>query len=148
MLAPSFSKNKKNKKSFIQTISFGTFGGANKVAENTNTSNSSNLSPTTSSRTEWDLRRIEATLEVLSFTRDEAEAEDILRGNKDCDIIRGSVNGLQVLWDRPGNKLMVKDRKGLEKNILVEDGVPFVLVEYSTQEGRKYQRMIVSDYVR
>ena len=138
---------KRNNKSLFHASSF----GFSKTKNNLNVpqdSYPSDLDSKAAFRTEMDLRRIESRLEVLSFTKNEEEADKILQRNKDGDIICGRVNGIQVLWDRPANKLMVKDRKGLEKNIFVEEGVPFVLVECSTEEGHKYQRMIVNDYVR
>lgn len=108
------------------------------------TNESGNMSE--ASRTERELKKIESTLNVLSFTRDRDAMEDILHSTH--DIVAGTVNGIEVLWDRAGNKLMVKDRMGLEENISSEGGVPFVLVQYVTDEGIQTQKMIVDDYVR
>ena len=105
------------------------------------------IAGSTADRTTQDLRQIESILNVASFSKNSETADTILQGNS-LDIVAGSVNGIEVLWDRSDNKLMVKDRVGLEENISVEGGVPFVFVQYMTDEGVKTQKMIVDDHVR
>ena len=130
------------------------------------------LSSPSEGRTQEDLRRMESVLNVVSFTKDDTEAQKILSDGRDRrrrssrisstanqrqprdktseregDIVTASVNGIEALWDRSQDKLIVKDRIGLEKNILVENGVPFVLVEYMTDEGPHTQKMIVNDCI-
>ena len=58
------------------------------------------------------------------------------------------MNGVSVLWQRDNNKLLVKDPKSLEENLSMQDGVPFVFVQYETDEGLQTQKIIVENYIR
>ena len=73
--------------------------------------------------------------------------EEIGEANKQGAIVQGTVNGLHVLWNQRINKLIVKDRSKLERNIVFTDGIPCVYIEVMENDVPRYIKMVLHDYI-
>ncbi|XP_068230785.1 glutamate receptor ionotropic, delta-2-like [Palaemon carinicauda] len=61
------------------------------------------------------------------------------------DLIMGRISNVDVLWDKKSNRLIMDDLSKLRGNIIIIDGIPYVMFQYTDNAELKVQKLIVSD---
>ena len=80
---------------------------------------------------------------VSPFSKEDSVEEKDTRSG---EIIDGSVNGLQALWNKKTGTLTVNDLNELERNIVMSNGLPCVYLKLSIGDSEIYQKLVLNSY--